>query len=92
MILCMTWPMLRRRAIMVDNVEYRLTPREHQLVTILLMRRGQAVAYGDIIEMMWPDDNEPDYARSMLSVFLCRLRKRIDIVRTVTGFGLMIPA
>ena len=92
--IAMTWPQYERGEVAIDGRPVKLSPRETVIVALLLMRRGCFVAVNDLIEMIWPNpDLEPENAAQGLTVYVCRLRKKLgaDAIENLWGRGFRIP-
>jgi len=88
----MTWPDYRRRQCRVDGWPVSLSPAMTEILSMLLMRRGQVVSTGEIIDALWPDpDTSPDDGISVLKVQICKLRQRIGgVIATRPQHGYII--
>jgi hypothetical protein len=66
---------------------------EHVVLTSLLLRRGEVIGYGEMIELMYPNpDEEPDWARSSLGAVICRIRAKLPgAIHTIRASGFYIP-
>lgn len=73
----MTWPMYRRGQVGVGVVTIQLTRLELLIVSALLLRRGQYVDPGALLEAVYDrPDTEPESAIGNLRVFVSRLRRK----------------
>ena len=52
-----------------------LTPGERRVIAAL--RPGRLVGYEQLVELVWPGREEPDTARDILKVWVCRLRQKL---------------
>ena len=67
-----------------------LTPREYQLLELLMRNRGRAVSREAILQSVWGFDHE--VSENNLEVFVRQLRIKTDmrepkLIHTVRGFG-----
>jgi len=67
-----------------------LTPREYQLLELLMRNRGRAVSRDAILQSVWGFDHE--VSENNLEVFVRQLRLKTDmrepkLIHTVRGFG-----
>ena len=70
-----------------------LTPREYQLLELLMRNRGRAISRGTILDSVWGPASE--VTENTLEVFLRLLRTKIDfrepkLIHTIRGFGYMM--
>jgi DNA-binding response OmpR family regulator len=70
-----------------------LTPREYQLLELLMRNRGRAVSRGTILDSVWGPASE--VTENTLEVFLRLLRTKVDfgepkLIHTIRGFGYMM--
>lgn len=93
MLCSMTWPQYLRQECRHNGRLVRLSYYECELVSLLLMRRGQIVPRGETIEALYPDpDLEPDYAVTLLHQRCMGLRwKAPGLIELAHGRGLTIP-
>jgi len=71
----MTWAQYRRRQCWV---RLDLSPHETELLSLLLLRRGQIVSRDEIIEVLWPvPDDQPLDAARYIAETLCGLRLKL---------------
>lgn len=92
----MTVPQMRRCECTHYGRVVRLTHRECEVLTILLLRRGTPVSTTELIEAIYPNpDSEPDYGVSTIGAFLCRLRRKMPgLIETnwCWGYSIRRPA
>jgi hypothetical protein len=82
----MTLPMALRLEAEIDGRVVALSPREHRLLEILLLRGPQWSFLDDLIEMLWPNpDLQPETAVTVIKVAVHRLREKS--VRITTKLG-----
>jgi two-component system OmpR family response regulator len=72
-----------------------LTPREYQLLELLLRNAGRAVSRETILESVWGFNSE--VSENTVEVFMRQLRLKVDtgepkLIHTVRGFGYMISS
>jgi DNA-binding response OmpR family regulator len=80
------------RTVHVDGGEVELTPREFDLLSLLLARSGRAQSAADLTRRIWGLD--ADHHRRSLYVYIGRLRTKLEPleglpfrIRTVRGRG-----
>lgn len=90
----MTWPQYCRRECTFDGRIVSLTKHQTELLSTLLMRRGQVVPHSDLIEALYPDpDNSPGLEADAMKQHMVLLRFRIPAgIHTEFGVGFSIPA
>src|SRR5262249_7070548 len=59
-----------------------LTPREFELLTILIGERGRVVSKGDLLKRVWKLDSEP--GTDFLQLHLSRLKRKRSPMATVS--------
>jgi DNA-binding response OmpR family regulator len=81
----------------VDGKSVGLTPKEYQLLHILVERAGKAVSRDYLIEKLWADDELG--SDKNVAVYIRRIRQKIErdpdqpqILLTVRGFGYRIAS
>jgi two-component system OmpR family response regulator len=84
-----------RRAL-IDGVPVDLSPREWELLDLLLAQRNRVV-HKDQITQAWADDRgEAPAAPGMIEVYIHRLRRKLEGsgvgIRTVRGLGYLLEA
>ena len=67
-----------------------LTPREYQLLELLMRNAGRAVSRETILESVWGFDS--DVTENTVEVFMRQLRLKVDteepkLIHTVRGYG-----
>ena len=70
-----------------------LTPREYQLLELLMRNAGRAVSRDTILESVWGFAS--DVNENTVEVFMRQLRLKVDtrepkLIHTVRGFGYMM--
>lgn len=84
----MTWPEYLRGEC---TLKVRLTPRENELLSCLLMRHPEAVPVRDLVEAIYPDaETEPDTSEDQIRIVADNLRKKLGprhIVKDWRGYG-----
>lgn len=80
------------RDAVIDGRPVGLTAKEFELLHLLAMRRGRAVARETIVEELWPD--ELPESDKIVAVYVRRLRQKIETnpddpqhLQTVRGYG-----
>jgi DNA-binding winged helix-turn-helix (wHTH) protein len=78
----MTWPQYRRCECMIEGFVVRLTRREADALSTLLMRLPGVVSLSDLIGSIFPDpDDEPDNAKAITQNVLANLAAKIGRFR-----------
>ncbi len=82
------------RRVYAGDEEMGLSPREYNLLELLLGRAGKVVSKPQIQEHL--SDWDSDLSDSAIDLYMHRLRKRLEgsgvQVRTIRGFGVMLQA
>jgi two-component system, OmpR family, response regulator len=70
-----------------------LTPREYQLLELLLRNAGRAVSRETILDSVWGFNS--DVSENTVEVFMRQLRLKVDtqepkLIHTIRGYGYMI--
>jgi DNA-binding winged helix-turn-helix (wHTH) protein len=89
----MTLPQFSIRRCTIDGSQVKLSRREVELLSILLVNHPEKfIRMGDLIEMIWPDAlYEPEYAESSVSVSVFKLRKKGVCILAAKSRGYRIP-
>ena len=84
---------LAHRRVLCDGKEVKLTPKEYDLLTILLRKEGRALARTYLLEAIW--NMTSDVTTRSVDMLVARLRKKLKkeggIIETVSGYGYRIP-
>lgn len=87
----MTWQMYRVGVCSYQGQFVHLTRTETEIVSALLLRRGQRVRLHELIEAVYPDpDFEPDTAKNCILVLLSRVRRKLPGLIQTLGWGWII--
>ncbi len=83
------------RTVTRSGERLNLTPREYQLLELLMRNAGRAVSRESIIESVWGFNS--DVTENTVEVFVRQLRLKVDtaepkLIHTVRGYGYMIRA
>ena len=82
------------RRVFAGDEEMGLSPREYNLLELLLTRAGKVVSKPQIQEHL--SDWDSDLSDSAIDLYMHRLRKRLEgtgaQLRTIRGFGVMLQA
>lgn len=82
------------RRVFIGGEEAALSPREYNLLELLLTRAGKVVSKSQIQEHL--SDWDSDLSDSAIDLYMHRLRKRLEgsglAIRTIRGFGVMLVA
>ena len=85
---------LAHRRVMNDGKEVKLTPKEYDLLTILLRKEGRSLARTYLLEAVW--NMSSDVTTRSVDMLVARLRKKLKkeggMIETVSGYGYRIPA
>lgn len=88
---------LERRVVVVRGVEVRLSPREHQLLHMLVAHAGKVLTHGFILRQVWGAETDVQYVR----MYIRALRQKIEVdperpklITTESGVGyrLVVPS
>lgn len=81
---------LSRRAATLGNVRVELSPKEFDLLRLLVEARGATVSRGRVLREVWHTEHDP--GTNVIEVHMARLRRRLALcgdapIRTVRGRG-----
>ena len=70
----------------------KLTSKEQALMKYLIVKRGQAVSYEDIMIEVWDDAYDKDISIDAVKILMSRMRKKLpeDCITSVYGKGYML--
>ncbi len=80
-----------RRRLVRDGQSVELSPREFELLQILMREPGRIFSRGELFERIWARSHA--YETKTVEIFIMRLRKKIDqpgqasLIETVRGIG-----
>jgi two-component system KDP operon response regulator KdpE len=81
---------LVRRIVKLHDNEVRLSPKEYELLRVLVQNAGKVLTHGFLIKQLWTDLTDPQYLR----VYVRQLRQKIEddpeqpkYLLTETGIG-----
>ncbi|MGW7517588.1 response regulator transcription factor [Streptomyces sp. NPDC054796] len=77
-----------RREVLVDGRSVDLTPKEFDVLDVLLKSRGEAVSHQDLLRMVWDENLDP--RTSAVRALVSRLRRKLGGPGTIavdTGRG-----
>jgi two-component system KDP operon response regulator KdpE len=81
---------LVRRIVKLHDNEVRLSPKEYELLRVLVQNAGKVLTHGFLIKQLWTDMTDPQYLR----VYVRQLRQKIEddpeqpkYLITETGIG-----
>ncbi|HEY7749917.1 MAG TPA: response regulator transcription factor [Aestuariivirgaceae bacterium] len=81
---------LVRRIVKLHDNEVRLSPKEYELLRVLVQNAGKVLTHGFLIKQLWTDMTDPQYLR----VYVRQLRQKIEddpeqpkYLLTETGIG-----
>lgn len=82
---------LLQMRITMDGRRIKVTPLEFRLLSYLLHHKGQVIAQSVLAENIYFRDQEPD--SNAIEVLVGRLRRKLgsDLIKTMRGFGYVIP-
>jgi DNA-binding response OmpR family regulator len=87
---------LQNRRVTRDGQPIQLSPREFELLQVLMQEPGRVFSRTELCERVWQRDHE--YDTRTVEIFIARLRKKIDsdapepLIRTVRSIGYCIKA
>ncbi|HET7255611.1 MAG TPA: winged helix-turn-helix domain-containing protein [Xanthobacteraceae bacterium] len=89
----MRWADYMRRECVYLGRRVQMTPRHCDILSILLLNRGQMLTTNEIIERLWPDpDLEPEWPKDTVRTHIYQLRNRAPgIIETIGSQGYMVP-
>ena len=79
------------RAGQTDTEGQRVSPREAQILRLLLMAEGSIVSYGSFEDVLWPHEQRITFNLYLnVQTHVCNLRRKGLHIRTVCGVGYAI--
>jgi len=89
----MTWAQHQRRECTFDGLQVKLSGYQRDIVSLLLIRRGEIIHLNELIEYIYPDpDLEPDWAAQCVDRSIWFLNRRVPgMIDRVWGRGFIIP-
>jgi DNA-binding winged helix-turn-helix (wHTH) protein len=89
----MSWPQFKRHEFSYRGVTYRATPKAVELLSVLLLRRGQFLSAAELTEALWPDPNSgPTFERDNIYQHICALNHCLPgMIVNTRSIGWMIP-
>lgn len=89
----MTWPQYLRRECTYNGAAIKLSRRQTDVLSVLLIKRNIATLARDLIPMVYDTDVEPDYAENIIGLMVMRLRAKLPgVIHSRYGFGYVIYA
>jgi two-component system KDP operon response regulator KdpE len=86
---------LVRRLVTVDGNDVKLTPREYDLLRLLVAHAGKVLTHGQILRELWPADADVQYLR----IYVRSLRQKLEddpqqpkLILTEQGVGYRLRA
>ena len=86
---------LVRRIVKVANTEVRLSPKEYELLRLLVQHAGRVLTHRFLLQELWQEPTDPQYLR----VYVRQLRRKIETdterpqyIMTETGIGYRLRA
>jgi two-component system cell cycle response regulator CtrA len=83
---------LDNKTVEVDGIRVHLTPKEYQIIELLVLRKGTLVSREMFLNQLYGGLDEPDL--KIIDVFICKLRKKLvsasggkNYIETVWGRG-----
>jgi two-component system KDP operon response regulator KdpE len=73
---------LDRRSVMVRGIEVKLSPRECDLLHLLITHAGKVLTHGFILRNVWGSDNEVGNDLQYLRMYIHSIRRKIELVPT----------
>jgi DNA-binding response OmpR family regulator len=85
----MTWPQYLRGECTASGFRVKLSRLQTELLSTLMLRYPNPVKAGELIEAVWPDDNEPDSSNTGLGSLIRDLRLKLGGFRIIShrSFG-----
>ena len=87
---------IRRRRVTRSGVAVALSPREFDLLLVLMQEPGRVFTRDELCEHIW--EREHEYDTRTVEIFIMRLRKKLDdhrtepLIETVRGVGYALRA
>ncbi len=82
------------RKVLCDKKEVKLTPKEFDLLTLLIKKEGRALARTYLLEAIW--NMTSNVTTRSVDMLVARLRKKLKkdggLIETVSGYGYRIPS
>ncbi len=86
---------LVRRIVKVDGLEAKLSPKEYELLRLLVQHAGKVLTHAFLLKEVWGPSTDPQYLR----VYIRQLRQKIETsperptyIATETGVGYRLRA
>jgi two-component system, OmpR family, KDP operon response regulator KdpE len=86
---------LVRRIVKVSDKEVRLSPKEYDLLRLLVQHAGKVLTHRFLLQKLWQEPTDPQYLR----VYVRQLRRKIEtdperpqFIMTETGIGYRLRA
>jgi two-component system, OmpR family, KDP operon response regulator KdpE len=86
---------LVRRIVKVADEEVRLSPKEYDLLRLLVQHAGKVLTHRFLLQELWQEPTDPQYLR----VYVRQLRRKIEtdperpqVITTETGIGYRLRA
>jgi len=86
---------LVRRIVKVADKEVRLSPKEYDLLRLLVQHAGKVLTHRFLLQELWQEPTDPQYLR----VYVRQLRRKIEtdperpqFIMTETGIGYRLRA
>lgn len=72
----LTWHGYKRGVVQIDGESIHVPRQPMEVLFFLMVRRGDFCTMDGLISFVWPDaDKEPDYALSIVRIYIGTLRK-----------------
>ena len=75
---------LDQRNVELHGTRVHLTHKEYQILELLSLRKGTTVSKETFLSHLYGDKEEPEM--KIIDVFICKLRKKLDIVSDGTNY------
>jgi two-component system, cell cycle response regulator CtrA len=75
---------LDQRNVELHGARVHLTHKEYQILELLSLRKGTTVSKETFLSHLYGDKEEPEM--KIIDVFICKLRKKLDIVSDGTNY------
>jgi two-component system KDP operon response regulator KdpE len=67
---------LNRRSVTVRGIEVKLSPREYDLLRLLITHAGKVLTHGYILRNVWGSGSDIQYLR----IYISSIRRKIELV------------
>jgi two-component system, OmpR family, KDP operon response regulator KdpE len=71
---------LNRCSVMVRGIEVKLSPREYDLLHLLIMHAGNVLTHGFILHKVWGRDSDASTDLQYLRIYIRSIRRKIELI------------